>query len=333
MERFVDVILPLPLPGGFTYLLPPELEESVRDGCRVVVPFGRKKFYTGIVERIHALRPEGYEVKEVLAVLDARPVLLPVQFRFWKWLSDYYLCTLGDVYKAALPSGLKLESETVVELNPDFEAGERLPEREQCVLDLLAEEPALSVTKLEQRAGIKNILAVLNALLSREAVFVKEELKRTYKPKTETRVRLAPDARNEHRLHIFFDELQRRAPKQLDLLMKYLEQSGAPEFVCILGSFTASAAVVLPSFILVLGICKMYNKFQNNRILDGVLSGLKPAVAGLIGAAAVILITPENFPDWKSWVLFAAAFAASWWWKANPILTIVAGGLLGLILY
>lgn len=112
-----------------------------------------------------------------------------------------------------------------------------------------------------------------------------------------------------------------------------LEQSGAREFVCILGSFTASAAVVLPSFILVLGICKMYNKFQNNRILDGVLSGLKPAVAGLIGAAAVILITPENFPDWKSWVLFAAAFAASWWWKANPILTIVAGGLLGLILY
>ena len=227
MERFVDVILPLPLPGGFTYLLPPELEESVQEGCRVVVPFGRKKFYTGIVERIHALRPEGYEVKEVLAVLDARPVLLPVQFRFWKWLSDYYLCTLGDVYKAALPSGLKLESETVVELNPDFEAGERLPEREQCVLDLLADEPALSVTKLEQRAGIKNILAVLSALLSREAVFVKEELKRTYKPKTETRVRLAPDARNEHRLHIFFDELQRRAPKQLDLLMKYLEQSGA----------------------------------------------------------------------------------------------------------
>ena len=103
-----------------------------------------------------------------------------------------------------------------------------------------------------------------------------------------------------------------------------LEQSGASEFVCILGSFTASAAVVLPSFILVLGICKMYNKFQNNHTMEGVLSGLKPVVAGLIGAAAVILVTPENFPDWKSWVLFAAAFAASW---------IIAGGVLGLILY
>lgn len=112
-----------------------------------------------------------------------------------------------------------------------------------------------------------------------------------------------------------------------------LEQSGASEFVCILGSFTASAAVVLPSFILVLGICKMYTKFQNNLVLEGVLSGLKPVVAGLIGAAAVILITPENFPDWKSWVLFACAFVACWWWKANPILTIVIGGILGLILY
>ena len=112
-----------------------------------------------------------------------------------------------------------------------------------------------------------------------------------------------------------------------------LQQSGAPEFMCILGSFTASTAVVLPSFILVLVICKMYNKFQNNHIMEGVLTGLKPTVAGLIGAAAVILVTPDNFPDWKSWVLFSAAFAASWWWKVSPIISIIAGGILGLILY
>lgn len=112
-----------------------------------------------------------------------------------------------------------------------------------------------------------------------------------------------------------------------------LQQTGAPEFMCILGSFTTSVAVVLPSFIIVLAICKVYSKFQKNNIFEGVMSGLKPAVAGLIGAAAIILITPENFPDWKSWMLFLAAFAASWWLKANPILTIVAGGVLGLILY
>lgn len=226
MEKFVDVILPLPLNSCFTYALPEDMAGQVQQGCRVVVPFGKKKFYTGIVRNLHYLKPEGYEVKEVTAVLDAHPILLPMQFKFWEWLSDYYLCTQGDVYKAALPSGLKLESETVVEYNPDFEVTERLPEREQRVLDLLAAEPEQSVTKLEKESGLKNILFVVKSLLDKGVIFVKEELKRTYKPKMETRVRLTEAARNERRLHFFFDELQRRAPKQLDLLMKYIELSG-----------------------------------------------------------------------------------------------------------
>ncbi len=226
MEKFVDVILPLPLQASFTYALPPEMDGQVQIGCRVVVSFGRKKFYTGIVRNVHYLKPQEYEVKEVSAVLDEHPILLPLQFRFWEWLADYYLCTQGDVYKAALPSGLKLESETVVEYNPDFEATEPLSEREQKVLDLLAVEPEQTVTRLEKESGLKNILAVVKSLLEKDALFVKEELKRTYKPKTETRVRLTEAACNERRLHFFFDELQRRAPKQLDLLMKYIELSG-----------------------------------------------------------------------------------------------------------
>ena len=226
MEKFVDVILPLPLQASFTYALPPEMDGQVQIGCRVVVSFGRKKFYTGIVRNVHYLKPQEYEVKEVSAVLDEHPILLPLQFQFWEWLADYYLCTQGDVYKAALPSGLKLESETVVEYNPDFEATEPLSEREQKVLDLLAVEPEQTVTRLEKESGLKNILAVVKSLLEKDALFVKEELKRTYKPKTETRVRLTEAARNERRLHFFFDELQRRAPKQLDLLMKYIELSG-----------------------------------------------------------------------------------------------------------
>ena len=226
MEKFVDVILPLPLQASFTYALPPEMDGQVQIGCRVVVSFGRKKFYTGIVRNVHYLKPQEYEVKEVSAVLDEHPILVPLQFRFWEWLADYYLCTQGDVYKAALPSGLKLESETVVEYNPDFEATEPLSEREQKVLDLLAVEPEQTVTRLEKESGLKNILAVVKSLLEKDALFVKEELKRTYKPKTETRVRLTEAARNERRLHFFFDKLQRRAPKQLDLLMKYIELSG-----------------------------------------------------------------------------------------------------------
>ncbi len=112
-----------------------------------------------------------------------------------------------------------------------------------------------------------------------------------------------------------------------------LATSGAPEFLCVLGSMTATFAVVLPSFIIVLAICKMYTKFADNHIFTGVMSGLKPAVVGLIGAAAVILITPENFPDWKSWALFAVAFAVSPTGKLNPILAIIAGGIAGLIIY
>ena len=224
MKKYVDVILPLPLPKSFTYSLPDECAEDVKIGCRVVVPFGRKKFYTAIVFNVHYCAPTEYEVKDISALLDASPILLPVQFKFWEWIADYYLCTQGDVYKAALPSGLKLESETIVEYNPDFEADAPLPEREQRILDLLAVDAQQSVTKLEKDSGIKNILTAIKSLLDKEAIFVKEELKRTYKPKTEARVRLAGTA-DEKQLHILFDILS-RAPKQLALLMKYVEYSG-----------------------------------------------------------------------------------------------------------
>lgn len=107
--RFVDVILPLPLEGCFTYSLPQSLEGSVAVGVRVVVPFGRKKMYTAIVTRLHDVKPEGYEVKAIMQVLDKTPILLPMQYKLWQWISDYYLCPIGDVYKAALPSGMKKE--------------------------------------------------------------------------------------------------------------------------------------------------------------------------------------------------------------------------------
>ncbi len=112
-----------------------------------------------------------------------------------------------------------------------------------------------------------------------------------------------------------------------------LAAGGASEFICILGSATATFAVVLPSFLIVLAICKAYTKFADNHTFTGIMNGLKPAVVGLIGAAAVILITPDNFPDWKSWLIFAVAFVASMTGKLNPILAIVIGGIAGLIIY
>lgn len=112
-----------------------------------------------------------------------------------------------------------------------------------------------------------------------------------------------------------------------------IQQTGAAQWMCVLGSFTATFAIVLPSFIIVLAICGAYSKFSSNKVFKSVMSGLRPAVIGLIGAAAIVLVTPENFPDWRSWFLFAVAIIVSFAWNLNPIITIIAGGVAGLLLY
>lgn len=224
MKKYVDVIVPLPVMGQFTYAVPEELEGKVEWGCRVIVPFGAKKYYTGIVIRTDTTPSGEYETKEVSEVLDTHPILLKHQFAFWKWMADYYLCTWGDVYNAAVPSGMKIESETRVERNPDFEASAPLSEKEQKVLDLLGQGKAQDIARLEKESRIRNLLPVIKSLLDKEAVRIKEELKQNYKPRTEARVRLTERMRNERNLHIQLDLLS-RAKKQQAVLMKYLELS------------------------------------------------------------------------------------------------------------
>ena len=225
MKKYVDVIVPLPIASQYTYSLPDALEGSVQEGCRVVVPFGKKKFYTAVVTKVHEVAPEGYETKEVEELLDERPVILPRQLQLWDWLASYYLCTLGDVYKAALPSGMKIESETIILYNEEFEAIEPLPEAEQQVLDWLNTEREQCITQLQRKYGQKNVLPVIKKLLDKEAVFVKEDLKRTYKPRTEARVRLMNAGMTEAQMQSLFNEMG-RAKKQLAVLMKYVELSG-----------------------------------------------------------------------------------------------------------
>lgn len=225
MKKYVDVIVPLPIASQYTYSLPDALEGSVQEGCRVVVPFGKKKFYTAVVTKVHEVAPEGYETKEVEELLDERSVILPRQLQLWDWLASYYLCTLGDVYKAALPSGMKIESETIILYNEEFEAMEPLPEAEQQVLDWLNTEREQCITQLQRKYGQKNVLPVIKKLLDKEAVFVKEDLKRTYKPRTEARVRLMNAGMTEAQMQSLFNEMG-RAKKQLAVLMKYVELSG-----------------------------------------------------------------------------------------------------------
>jgi chromate transporter len=112
-----------------------------------------------------------------------------------------------------------------------------------------------------------------------------------------------------------------------------LASSGAHEYLCLLGSMTATFAVILPSFLIVLTLCKIYTKFSSNKIFTGIMSGLSPTVVGLIGSAAILLITPENFPDIRSWILFSIAFIASMMYRINPMILIIAGGIAGLLIY
>lgn len=225
MAQFADVILPLPLSGSYTYALLDEWGAQVCEGCRLVVQFGPKRFYTALVRRVHNCCPEGYEVKEATLLLDSRPTLLPLQLQLWEWMADYYLCSLGEVYKAALPTGLKPESETLVTLQPDYEAAAPLPERELHLLELLEQKDGQSVAALQKASGYANTLVLIERLLQRGAIGIKESLRQSYRPKTEQHIRLSAMYRTEEAMHALLDRLERKAPKQLALLMKYLELS------------------------------------------------------------------------------------------------------------
>lgn len=220
---FVDVIVPFPLANSYTYKLPREMAGQVEVGSRVIVSFGQKRYYTAIVIRLHNTPPKGeYEVKSIHEVLDAHPIVLPEQLKLWEWVADYYLCTLGDVYKAALPSGMKLESETRIEINPDFSpTGEKILPNEEKIFLLLMDGKERTVGHIEKETGLKNVLPIISALLRKEVILVKEEIKQAYKPKTETYIRLADRYQSEEAQHQMLDNLK-RAPKQQQLLMNFI---------------------------------------------------------------------------------------------------------------
>ncbi|GET32161.1 primosomal protein N' [Prolixibacter bellariivorans] len=222
-QRFVDVILPLPLPGKFTYSVPEEMNGELQPGVRVIVQFGKKKFYSALIHRIHNEEPSGYEIKSIETVLDKQPVVHPELFEFWEWIASYYHCSLGEVMKAALPSGLKLESETRVIFNPEFEEDKNdLSSRERLILTFLRIRKISSVSDLNRADEKGNAYSVIKSLLSRGAISVEESLRSGYKPRTETFVRLAEAYSGESRLTELVDDLS-RAPKQQELLMRFLE--------------------------------------------------------------------------------------------------------------
>jgi len=222
--KYVDVILPLPLANTFTYSVPDEWADVVRIGMRVVVPFGKKKMYTAVVYLVHTITPTIYEAKDIVCLLDNEPILRRPQLKFWEWISSYYQAFLGDVYQAAVPAGLKLESETRVCINPDFEAETVLSEKEEKVLMVLSEGKPVTITELNKVTEMRDVMPTLNKLLEKGAVEISEELADKFRVKTETFIKLTAEATQEDNLRKIFDDLS-RAKKQLEVLMMYIDFS------------------------------------------------------------------------------------------------------------
>lgn len=195
MDSYAEVVLPLPLQTTFTYRIPPEMADTpVAVGARVIVPFGRKKFYTGIVVGLPIAPPQGYEIKDIAMLLDEKPIVRNPQLKLWEWVADYYICSVGDVYKAAVPSGMKIESETFVEVNPDFDF-EEFPlknELENEIYQLVEPQEQMKVSEIVKQLDRHGTTATINRLISRGVLIVAEKLVERYVTKKETCVRLLP---------------------------------------------------------------------------------------------------------------------------------------------
>ena len=265
--KYADVILPLPLAQMYTYAIPESMESRVWPNGRVIVPFGAKRYYTAIVREVHERPPDdSYAVKSVFTTLDEAPVLRDLQLHFWEWMASYYLCTLGDVYKAAVPSGLKLGSETVVSLCDDFEAARPLSPKSQTLLDALAgESKPQTVEEIEKKTGLHNLIPTLTQLVKLGAVTVREELKRGFVPKTEVYLRLSSLYEKEADLVPVFESL-RRAPKQEKLLLSFLDETkpfrgeGRPEISRKSFLKTAGADSSVLNGLLRRGVIEAYRK-------------------------------------------------------------------------
>ena len=180
---FVDVILPLPLQNTFTYEVPPEFS-AIKKGIRVIVQFGQKKFYTAVVYKTHQKSPKNYTAKPIINILDCQPIISNQQFKLWEWIANYYCCSLGDVMNSALPSVLKLSSETKLKISENIVDKSSLNDKEFLVLEALEIQKELTLNEVSKILNQKTIFSTINSLISRKVIFLLEELNEQFKPKS-----------------------------------------------------------------------------------------------------------------------------------------------------
>lgn len=221
---FVEVILPLAVPGTFTYAVPEDMAH-VQAGMRVAVPFGRgRKLYGGLVNRVHEESPSHRTVRSILSVLDLSPVVLPEQLELWDRIATHYLCSLGEVMIAALPAQLSLSSETRLVAGPQVEQDIAGQGRAVLLLQALEQQQVVTLEQAGELLGLKDPLPAIKRLMDRGALQLEEQLKEDWKPRLATYIKLRTENANEETLHAWFDRLE-KAPKQLHVLMRFVEIS------------------------------------------------------------------------------------------------------------
>lgn len=225
-STFADVVVPVPLNAAFTYAVPPGMAADIRQGSRVLVPFGTRHLYTGIVENVHATAPAVKDVKSIAALLDPYPIVRRPQLQFWHWMADYYLCGIGEVMRAALPAGLKVESETTVELAPEADPDDlaALGAAEAELTALIKQKGRMSardIVKATGRAGVEGTVA---ALVERGVLAVSERIVERYRAVKQTFVAPAISRTDPQALTAAFAFLS-RSKAQEHMFLTLLEMS------------------------------------------------------------------------------------------------------------
>lgn len=222
---FADVILPLPVDARFTYRVPQVLNGKVTFGMRVIVPFGSSKLYAAIVEKVHEQPPKQFSVKYILDVIDDRPVISEAQFRLWQWMADYYMCTVGEVMAAALPSALRLASETKVKVHPDFDGDVSvMTPYEMNVLELLIHRETMTVAEVAKSLQVAKVMPIIKSLVDKRAIITDEEIRNPYKPKKEVVISVSAPYNEEIAFMALLDNLNAKpsTSSQADTLLAFM---------------------------------------------------------------------------------------------------------------
>ena len=223
MQHFINVILPIPLEKLFTYSVSKTEFEYLQIGMRVAVPFGKSKIYTALVYEIHSTPPDVYEAKEIHKILDEHPIVNQLQLQHWRWIADYYMCTIGEVFRSALPSAFLLESETLILRNERGVVAEKdLKDDEFLVFEALQHQSMLKVHEVSAIVDRKNVLPILNRLLAKNVILLKDEIYEQYKPKLVRYVKLGVAYKSEEKLEALLESLT-RAPKQSQVVLSLFQ--------------------------------------------------------------------------------------------------------------